>query len=278
MNGYAQFKLGVSAYREAHQFIFKHKLYLYFLIPIAFNLIFLFLFSGLIWRWAQNEAQQIFAYLQLENANWENLNFLKSLIRFAIVGLIQAAGLIIYMLLYKNLILILLSPLLSLVAEKITELISHTKIEFEWIQFIKNILRGISISIRNFIKELLYTLLFLTLSFVPILGWMSPIFIFAIQSFFYGSSIMDYVLELKNKSVQESEQWIGAHKWMILGLGVIFNLLVLLSGFYAAFFSIWLAFFFKAVFIAPVFILSIFPIYSVTAATIAGLKILDAET
>ena len=160
-----------------------------------------------------------------------------------------------YLMVYKYIVLILMSPVLALLSEKTESIIKQRDFPFKMGQFLKEILRGIFIAIRNFVMEILLTALLLILMYVPLIGLLSPFIIFMVQSYFYGFSMMDYYNERHKKSISESSHFIWRHKGIAIANG---------AGFYA-------------LLIIPVIGLLLAPTYSIVAATLSVLEVEESN-
>lgn len=95
---------------------------------------------------------------------------------------------------YKYIVLITLSPLMSYASEKIEAQVDGTSQVIE-ITFIKSILRGLRISIRNFSREIFYTILLLILGLIPMFTPFTSIMLVAVQAFYLGATALDYYCE-----------------------------------------------------------------------------------
>lgn len=277
MNITQQIQLGLTSYKEAHVFIKLHKFYSFFFIPIVFNLILFLLFSGLVWHYAQLGADYVYYELNIDGANFGKLEILKSLLKFSIAFAFKILGLLLYVIAFRNIVLVLMAPVLTVVSERVAEIISGEVIEFSTVQFLKDVARGVVIALKNSVKEIFYTVIIFFLSFVPIIGFAGSLLIFAMQSYFYGFSMIDYTLEQKKMNVKQSENFIWSNKWLAITIGAVFNLLVILSTTFSVFPSILVSFVIKVVLLIPLIALSVAPIYAVVAATLATLKIYTVE-
>ncbi len=277
MNVLQQIQLGLASYKEAHVFIKQHKFYSFFFIPIVFNLILFLLFSGLVWHYAQLGADYVYYELNIDGANFGKLEILKSLLKFSIAFAFKILGLLLYVIAFRNIVLVLMAPVLTVVSERVAEIISGEVIEFSSVQFLKDVARGLVVALKNSVKEIFYTVIIFFLSFVPIIGFTGSLLLFAMQSYFYGFSMIDYTLEQKKLTVKQSENFIWNNKWLAITIGAIFNLLVILSTTFSVFPSIFVSFIIKVVLLIPLIALSVAPIYAVVAATLATLKIYTVE-
>ena len=68
-----------------------------------------------------------------------------------------------------------------------------------------------------------YLLFFLSL--IPLFGWITPLIALFIECYYYGFSMMDYSCERNKMSPGASIQFIGRHKGLAIGNGLIFYLM-----------------------------------------------------
>jgi CysZ protein len=124
--------------------------------------------------------------------------------------------------------LILLSPVLAIYSEKTEFLVTGNSYRFNLVKTLHETWRGILISARNFVLELLFILLFFSLSFVPIAGLISPFALFLVTAYYFGFSMLDYSLERKGASVKQSIQFMRKHSGQTIGSGLPFALILLI--------------------------------------------------
>ncbi|MFT5969688.1 MAG: CysZ protein [Flavobacteriales bacterium] len=209
---FKEVRVAISAYSEAWSFVKQHKLWVYLLVPGLLNVL---LIVGLILSaiylgdWASITLLDLFTF---EKDTW-----LASTMSFAFAFFIRFILIYIYVLIYKNLILIIVSPLLALLSEKVESIKTGKTYPFNLKQFLRDVLRGVWIATRNLFREL-----FLVLLFSLFTGFLSPFFIFLIESYYYGFSMLDYSNERKKMSVRESIDYIHRHRGLALGNGIVF--------------------------------------------------------
>lgn len=122
----------------------------------------------------------------------------------------------------KFVLLIVGSPLYAYISETAAEKYKGVSYPFKLSQFIKDILRGIRLSIRNFLKQLLLTVLLFLLSFIPIVGLLFSFLIIILDAYYYGFSMLDYCCERDKKNVRDSLTFVRAHRGIALGNGIVF--------------------------------------------------------
>ena len=220
--------ISIQAYFQAHQFIKKHKLWKWIVIS---GLIYTFLFIVSMIFFSKT-ATSFIEWLTLKAGlkNW--LDKMQSSflgILFALGGMIfWMIQMILYFSLFKYLFLILGSPFFALLSEKTAEILNGTSTKFNFNQFFNDIVRGISIAIRNAGWQTIYMFAILILGFIPILGLVTPLLALFVECYYYGFSMLDYNMEREQKNSAESIYYIGHHKGLAIGNGMSFYILHLI--------------------------------------------------
>lgn len=127
-----------------------------------------------------------------------------------------------YFSLFKYLFLIIGSPLFAYLSEKTEALIEGKEYPFSWKQMAKDVVRGIRLALRNTLWQTVYGISILILSFFPLAGWITPVISLFVECYFYGFSMLDYSAERHNLSASESIEFIGKHKGLAIGNGIVF--------------------------------------------------------
>lgn len=216
----------VQAYGKAHQFIMQHKLWKWILIPgIVYCILFM---TGIyfVWGYSGDFVEYLFNLLPVKvwiqdlESSWISFFFI-------LLGLsIRIMILLLYFSYYKYLFLILGSPLFSYLSEKTEALLERKDFPFSWQQFLKDMVRGIRMSLRNSLNQTLCVIALIILSFIPVVGWITPLFAFFIEAYFYGFSMVDYSCERHRLNTKQSIQFIRAHRGIALGNGMVFYLMM----------------------------------------------------
>ena len=89
----------------------------------------------------------------------------------------------------------------------------------------KDIIRGVRLALRNTLWQTVYTVSLLLLSFFPVVGWITPVVTLFIECYYYGFSMLDYSCERHKLSPTESIAYIGNHKGLAVGNGMVFYLM-----------------------------------------------------
>ncbi|MCW3088744.1 MAG: hypothetical protein JWQ78_2130 [Sediminibacterium sp.] len=217
--------IAIQAYFQAHRFIRKHNLWKWILIPgIIYCTLFIvgiFLFGRTSSDFIEWMATRTGLKNWLDSMNSGFLGFLftmGSLLLWLILMLF-------YFSLFKYLFLIIGSPLFAWLSEKTEAIIEGKDMPFSFMQLLKDIKRGIIIALRNSLWQTVYTLSILFLSLIPLAGWLTPILAIMVECYYYGFSMLDYSMERHNKTPAESIFFIGAHKGLAIGNGLVFYLM-----------------------------------------------------
>jgi len=131
------------------------------------------------------------------------------------------------MFLYKYLVMIIVSPFMSLMSEAIERKMNpeYTSSQFNLANAISDMIRGLRLAIRNIIREIFFTLLLLLLGLFPIVTVAIPFAIFLLQSYYAGFGNLDYCLE-RHYDVKQSTRFVRLNKGLAIGNGAIFLLLL----------------------------------------------------
>lgn len=217
--------IAIQSFFEAHAFIRKHRLWKWILIP---GIIYAVLFTvGMYTFWNSSDAAVTWlsrrigleVWLQKERSEW--LSFF-----FVMVGLILRLILVFfYFSLFKFLFLIIGSPVFAYLSEKTSSIIEGKDFPFSMSQLLKDIWRGIRVALRNAVWQTVYVISVLLLSLVPVVGWVTPLISLFIECYYYGFSMLDYSLERNRLSAAASIDYIGNHKGLAIGNGLMFYLM-----------------------------------------------------
>ena len=127
----------------------------------------------------------------------------------------------------KYFVLIILSPLFAYLSEKTERIITGKSYSFNVFQFIKDVVRGIGITVRNMLIETMLMAVGGILSFfMPFLSPFIILALFLINCYFMGFNFFDYVVERKRMSISKSIQYMRLNKYTLLGFGFAYNLVV----------------------------------------------------
>ena len=217
--------IAIQAYFKAHRFIVKNKLWKWIFIP---GIIYAVLFVvGIYFFWESAtfiidlllSKMGVKDWLKRENAHWLNFIFIFGQI------VLQLILMLFYFSWFKYLFLIVGSPLFAYLSEKTEAILLHKEYPFSLKRFITDIIRGISIALRNTLWQTVYTISILLLALIPVLGWITPLLALFVECFYFGFSMLDYTNERKGLSSSLSIDFINRHKGLAIGNGMVFYLM-----------------------------------------------------
>lgn len=217
--------ISLQAYYHTHRFIIKHRLWKWILIP---GLIYTILFCVGIYLFYVSSSSAIeFMLLKSGVREWMDKmqsSWLSYLLIFAqfILNLIL---LLFYFSLFKYLFLIIGSPLFAYLSEKTESIIEGKDYPFSFKQLMKDIIRGVRLALRNMLWQTVYTVSILILSFIPVIGWVTPLLALLVECYYLGFSMLDYSCERNKLSTAQSIGFIGRHKGLAIGNGMVFYLM-----------------------------------------------------
>lgn len=141
-------------------------------------------------------------------------------------------GLIVFFV-YKYLLLIFLSPVLSIISEKIEVQLTHIK--GKRFSLFGEIFRAIRFNLRNLYKELFYTVMLILAGFIPAFTPFAPIVIFLVQAYYLGIGFMDFYME-RHFSFKESIEEGKRNRLWLTGMGAAVGIAIIVPfiGFFIA--------------------------------------------
>ena len=136
-------------------------------------------------------------------------------------------------------LLLILSPVFSLVSEEVYEILSGEKNPFSLRQLIKDIMRGIKITLRNLIYEYAFILLLSLIVFIlpqnKIIEEVALVLNMLVTSYFYGFTLLDYAMENRKMGYRQSVEFVRGHPEVAIGLGMIYYGMLKITGWTSAF-------------------------------------------
>ena len=217
-----QLKIGFSAYGKASKFIRANKLSWFYLIPLFINIL-LFVATmtgaGFLTEGITNWCMEYFG-LERGGKYFETVG---AFIWWFFYIIIKVVSWIILHFIGGGIMLIILSPILAYLSERTEQILKGNKYPFNLSQFVKDVLRGVIIAIRNTILQLLFMVLLLLFSLIPVVGWISPFFMFIIGAYYYGFSFIDYTSERKRLTLKQSVHFMQNNKGLAISNGMVFS-------------------------------------------------------
>ena len=217
--------IAIQSYFRAHQFISKHRLWKWILIP---GILYMILFIvGMFFFWESSDAAVTYLSRRVGIDRWLNQQKSGILSFFFLMGEIMVRLILVlfYFSLFKYLFLIIGSPLFAYLSEKTESIIEGKDYPFDLKQLMKDVVRGVKLALRNTLWQTVYMVSLLILSFFPLVGWITPLITLFIECYYYGFSMLDYSCERHKLSPSESIRYIGNHKGLAIGNGMVFYLM-----------------------------------------------------
>lgn len=217
--------IAIQSYGKAHRFIQEHKLWKWIIIP---GIIYALLFGVSMYFFGKT-ATGVIEYLTNAMGIREWIQKLQN----SFLGfLFTVAGIILWMILmffyfslFKYIWLILGSPIFAYLSEKTESIIEGKDYPFNLKQLLKDAYRGVRLALRNTLWQTVYTVSILILSFIPLIGWATPILALFIECYYYGFSMLDYSFERNKLTMQQGIEFTGRHKGLAIGNGIVFYLM-----------------------------------------------------
>lgn len=217
-------EIGASfkAYWEAWKIIVDKKLWWYLIIPGAISLFYGLTVGMTAWYWHDDVKKIILSALPFDSDS-RILHKLQA----GFIGISLATSSVV---LYKYVINVILSPLLSALSRRVEESVvgyhmSYKKESDE--SAIKDFARATTFGFRNFLKEAGFTILFLLIGLIPPLGFLAAILIFLVQALYVGYCNNDFTLS-RYFGINGSIDFNRSNRYMILGNGIVFMLIVMI--------------------------------------------------
>jgi len=217
--------ISIQAYFKAHNFIVKNRLWKWIIIPgIIYAVLFV---AGIYFFW--NSSGEVINYILSKTGlkGWMQ-KVQDSWLRFLFIFgqlVLHLILMFFYFSWFKYIFLIIGSPVFAYLSEKTEGLIEGKEFPFNVRQFLKDIVRGISIALRNTLWQTVYIISILFISLIPLVGWATPVLALFVECYYFGFSMLDYNSECNKLSVAQSIEFIGEHKGLAIGNGMIFYLM-----------------------------------------------------
>jgi CysZ protein len=220
MNFFKQLILGFRSYYAAMKFIHEHRMYWYFLLPSGLMLLIYFVGDKVrTWQSGWDPSLGCTECATMNDTIW----FLIKLLISVTIGLTL-------MKFAKYIVVILLSPLFSILSQLVEKKITGKTYPFELRQTIHDTQRGIRIALRNIMWEYIFFFLILI---VTMIGWdepmKSPVFYltYAVAFFYYGFSFIDYINERRRLDIDQSIHFMRNHRGLAIAIGTGYSVMIL---------------------------------------------------
>ena len=217
--------ISIQSYFRAHAFIRAHKLWRWIIIPgICYAILF-----GISMYFFSRSANAAIEWLTKETG----LQAWVTRLQDSWIGFLFTLGgimlwlilMLLYFSLFKYIWLIVGSPVFSFLSEKTASIIEGQPFEFKLSQYLSDVVRGIKMAVRNTLWQTVYIISIIFLSLLPFIGWATPILAILIECYYYCFSMLDYSCERNKLSAAKSIDFIGRHKGLAIGNGMIFYMM-----------------------------------------------------
>ena len=169
-------------------------------------------------NWLSSQLR-IEGWLQQERSAWLSYFFLMAGIMLRLILFLF------YFSLFKYLILIIGAPVFAYLSEKTESIIGGKNYLFSWPELRKDVYRGSKLALRNAGWQTFYCFLMLLLSLFPLIGWITPVIALFVECYYYGFAMLDYSFARNKFTASQSIDFIGKHKGLAIGNGLLFYLL-----------------------------------------------------
>lgn len=275
MNFFQQLILGYRNYVAGTKFLIQHKLYWFILIPIL-------IFIGIYYLGFYFEALEYSVLHDLEDQG-ADIKSINGLIWMTLKMILLDSLYIIFTKFTLYIVVMLLSPLMAILSEKIEEIITGNVYPFNFLQLMKDIRRGIRIALRNIFWEYFFFVIILGVG-VFVGGTAKSIIIFTIPIvigfYFYGFSFLDYINERRRLNIEQSVYFVSKHKGLAISIGSIYSI------FFLSFFYVYRGFdsfatdtatqlFWGSILVITFLLAATAPILAITSATLSMHELVD---
>ena len=216
MSFWKGFSIGFRTFFEAIGFVFSKGLWWAFIFPVLFNILLFWGGKELVDLGNDKLQTWILGLVNLDSTNTWYMTALHGVVTGFIWIILKILLFSIFTYFGGYIILIFMSPIFAALSEKTEKTLTGNTYPFNGEQWMRDMVRGILLVVRNIFLELAIIIIVFLLSFIPVFGWFFAIFstviLFFVSAYFYGFSYMDYTLERKKLSVRQSVKFVRRHK------------------------------------------------------------------
>ena len=231
---------GCAAYFEAYEIISRLKLWKFFAIPMLISLVVFLLIVFVSYAFSDAIGSYIASFWTWDfgKETFNTISRVFSGLLIVLIGFIT----------FKHIVMALSAPFMGPISKKIEDDFRGVVSQVKTTSSSGLLRRGIKISSRNLLRELLLSIPILLLGFIPVIGFFSAILLFLMQAYFAGFGERYF-------SYQKSILFVKKNRGVAIGNGLVFMLFLLIP------------------FIGVILVLP----FSVTAATIATVKLMKED-
>jgi CysZ protein len=215
-----QFFLGLKTYIKAFGYMKRNGLFWYLPIP-AFLMLIIYYIGSLINDWRASWDPEL-GCLECQSMNDTIWFLLKMLVSISLGLLLMKFA--------KYIVVVMLSPLFSVISQKVEKQVTGKKYPFSLNQTIHDVKRGIRIAMRNIMWEYLFFLIILLFIYLLVEDPMNSIFFYVtyiVGFFYYGFSFLDYINERRRLNIEQSIHFMRKHRGLAISIGMVYSLMIL---------------------------------------------------
>ncbi len=224
MNFFQGFSKGIKAYGEAVKLLFSGRFCYFLLFPVVIIIVLFaagnYAVSCIGGGLSGAVEQQVMDWVS--GISW--LSWVSGTVGFIVRLLVRAVYYILFISFGGYVVMVVMSPVYSWLSERTEARLSGREYPFSFGQLMWEIGRGIVISLRCMIFQFILTVLLFFLSFIPLVGLVTPVLTFGVSAYFYGFAFMDYAVERKRFRVRESVRYMRRNSGMVVAIGAVFTL------------------------------------------------------
>ena len=219
-----RFFSGIRAYAPAFRLLFSARFAWFLLFPVAAVLL-LFALGMWVTGWVGGSLHGLFAdrlAALLADVAW--LAWLNDAAGWLVWIVVRVAYFFLFSMFGGYLLLIVLSPVYSWLSERVERELTGRTYSPGVCGFLRDILRGVGIALRNLLLQTGVSILLFFFSFLPLVGWLSPLLMLLASAYFYGFSLLDYAVERRRLGVRDSVRYVNRRASEATGVGFVFSL------------------------------------------------------
>lgn len=223
-----RFFSGIGAYAPAFRLLFSARFAWFLLFPLV-ALLLLFVAGMWVTGYVGSSLHALFAdrlAVWLADIAW--LGWLNDAAAWLVWILVRVVYFYLFAMFGGYLLLIVLSPVYSWLSERAEMHLSGRTYPFGFGRFLRDLLRGMGITLRNLLLQTGVSILLFFFSFVPLVGWLSPFLLLLASAYFYGFSFLDYAIERRRLNVRDSVRYVNRHAAEATGVGLVFALALMI--------------------------------------------------
>lgn len=220
-----QLFLAFQSYGQAFRTLDKYRLWSILILPSILSLIIAIIIGIFAWTTSDDILAYISIRFPINNYDSQLGKLFEVLTYIGIRGL----TFFIYLKLYRYFILICLSPVFVNISNVLYKNVKGEDHKMNIWSYCFCSFRAIKFAIRNIILEILVTLVILIISII--IFWifpLAPFLILIVESYFFAIVLLDYRFEKDGLSVQAGIKKSRSLPGIPIGIGLIFNLILLI--------------------------------------------------